>query len=89
MVTGATEALFAKSILLEMKQPELLIVMRTDSAAAKATVERHGAQRMKHIAKRFMYLRDLVKTKLVRLQTKSIVCNSAHILTTPSSRETS
>ena len=63
MVTGATEAMFARSVLSELGQNNMMIEMRTDSAAAKACVERNGAQRMQHIAIRFMFLKDLVKAR--------------------------
>ena len=83
MVTGATEAMFARSVLSELGQSNMMIEMRTDSAAAKACVERHGAQRMKHIAIRFMFLKDLVKSKLMRLKKVASANNIADMLTKP------
>ena len=83
MVIGATDAMFARSVLSELGQSNMMIEMRTESAAAKACVERHGAQRMKHIAIRFMFLRDLVKRKMVRLRTVATAKNITDVLTKP------
>ena len=83
MVTGATEAMFERSVFSELGQSSMMIEMRTDSAAAKACMERHGAQRMKHIAIRVMFLKDLVKSKLVRLKKVASANNIADLLTKP------
>jgi hypothetical protein len=80
--------MFARSVLAELGQCNMMIEMKTDSAAAKACVERHGAQRMKHIAIRFMFLKDLVKNKMVRLRKVASTNNIADMLTKPVSQQT-
>ena len=82
MCSSAKEAIYFKNLLHEMGY-EVGIRLCVDSSAAKANSEKMGssAGRMKHIALRMLYLKQLINSKLVRTMKVGTHENLADILT--------
>ena len=66
LVTGAQEGLFAKSLFGELGF-DAAVEIASDARAALASAERAGLGHKKHMELRLMFLKDLVKNKVLRL----------------------
>jgi hypothetical protein len=64
---AATEAMYAKRVLAEMGA-ECTPTLFSDASAALANAERLGPGRMRHLMVSAMYVKELVRRRLVRLQ---------------------
>ncbi|CAE8582362.1 unnamed protein product [Polarella glacialis] len=80
ITSGAVEAMYVQNLLKEMRR-DLPIRVCTDSSAAKASAERHGVQRMKHMQIRLMFLKNLVKEGVIQMQKVKTDENPADMLT--------
>ena len=67
LTSGAVEGRFAASLLAEFGEGPQAIRLETDSSGAKGSAERPGPQRMKHIALRHMFLKDLIRSKIIEI----------------------
>ncbi|MDJ0514128.1 MAG: reverse transcriptase domain-containing protein [Methyloceanibacter sp.] len=88
-VSGAMEGIIVRDILACLGYEQKLIVLETDSAAAKGGIEKGTtASRMRHVALRVAYLKELLKSAEIRLQKVSGIWNGADMLTKPVAKET-
>ena len=80
--SGAAEALFARSLVMEAGLFEKAnITIHTDSAAGKSTAGRFGASRKtKHVDLRYLYVQELVQGGMVKLRKVLGALNQADIL---------
>ncbi|CAE8594547.1 unnamed protein product [Polarella glacialis] len=86
ITSGAVEAMYVQNLLKEMRR-DFPIKICADSSAAKASSERHGVQRMKHMQIRLMFLKSLVKEGIVQMQKVKTDENPADMLTKALSQE--
>ena len=68
LTSGAVEARFAQSILVELGVGQLAVRLETDSSSAKAFSERPGVMRRKHIEMRKLFLKDLIREKIIEVR---------------------
>ena len=83
---GAQEALFTKGLFGELGF-DVAVEIASDAKAALASAERAGLGHMKHMELRLMFLKDLVKNKVLRLVRLRSAENPADVLTKPVSGE--
>ena len=81
--SGAAEALFARSLVMEARLFEKAnITIFTDSTAGKSMAGRFGTSRKtKHVDLRFLYVQELVQTGMVKLRKVLGTLNPADIMT--------
>ena len=81
--TGINEALHIKNFLIESElATKVNITVHTDSTAGKSLATRIGTgKRSKHFDLKYLYMQDLVKQGLVRLEKVHTLQNSADSLT--------
>jgi hypothetical protein len=76
--TGACECLAVKSVLTELDE-EVEVVLESDSSAAISSQSRLGMGRMKHVQIKYMFLQQMVKSKLLSLKKVPGTENTADI----------
>jgi hypothetical protein len=81
IVSGIFEGLLAQSIVEDLASKHLEFKVYTDSTAARASMEKLGVQKMKHMALRHLFVKQLVDRKLVSLHRVAGAQNGADMLT--------
>ena len=82
MVSGVQRALAIQSLLEEFNIPTKVIV-RTDSMAAKQSVEKVGLLHVKHMAMRMLFLKDLQRAGVIVIEKIAGSMNPADMFTKP------
>eukprot|EP00971_Amphidinium_carterae_P332073 6466019-Amphidinium_carterae.1 len=72
------EALFLKSLCMELKLPTELVLF-SDSSAARSILSRVGLSKCKHIDIRFLWCQELIESKVVQLRRVATESNLADI----------
>ena len=83
---GVTEGMYVQQLLQELEIEADLQVF-TDSSAAKAFAERLGNTRMRHIALKELFVKQMAKDGLISLQKIRGEVNGADMLTKPLTRQ--
>ena len=79
---AVVEAKFVQHLLQEIDIGyDIKVVLKLDSSAAKAAIERHGSHRMKHIELKYYYLKQMAKDGEIFLSKVRTNENSAAFLT--------
>ena len=86
LVTGAQEAACVKNICREL-QIDIEIELLSDASGALASAERAGVGHMRHMEMRVLFLKQLVKDKVLRLRKVRSFDNPADFLTKAVSAE--
>lgn len=80
MVSGVCEALGLQSFLLELGET-IEIEVRTDSLSARDSVEKRGLLRVRHLAIRYHFIKDLAARKNIKIAKVESSSNAADMLT--------
>ena len=83
MISGLNEAKAVTTLLEELQLGQLQIRILSDSQAARGTVLRRGALKMRHMALRFLYMKELMRTGSVSIQYIRSETNPSDMLTKP------
>ena len=86
LVVAAQEGMMLQSIMKEFGI-DLGLVLRSDSTAAKQAVEKPGVMRMKHLALKALFLKQLCQTGVLSVQRVGTKENPADLLTKPVTAE--